>query len=147
MTKANTAADFETTAENNFKAGAEAFKAGFDKAIAGYDIVVNYNKDTADALIKSATAAGKGAETLHNEFYSYAKQSLEDSLAAGKAFAAAKSVHEAIEVQTGFAKTAFENYVTELGKFNRLWTATAKDTFAPLEGRAQAWVSLVQTNA
>jgi len=146
MTKANTAADFDAaTAEINFNAGADAIKAGFDKAIAGYDNVVGYNKDTAEALIRSATVAGKGAESLNNEFYAYAKQSLEDSLAAGKAFLAAKSVHEAIEIQTGFAKTAFENYVAELTKFNKLLTATAKDSFAPLEGRAQAWVDLVQT--
>lgn len=139
MTKENAAADFN--------AGADAIKAGFDKAIAGYDNVVAYSKDTAEALIKSATVAGKGAETLNSEIYAYAKQSLDDSLAAGKAFLAAKSVHEAIEVQTGFAKSAFENYVAELTKFNKLFTATAKDSFAPLEGRAQAWVELVQTSA
>jgi phasin family protein len=148
MTKAKTAAEFDTnTAEHTFHAGADAIKAGFDKAIAGYDSVVNYNKDTAEALIKSATVAGKGAETLNNEIYAYAKQSMEDSLAAGKAFISAKSVHEAIEIQTGFAKTAFESYVAELTKFNKLFTATAKDSFAPLEGRAQAWVNLVQTSA
>jgi phasin family protein len=146
MNKANTAADFNT-AEINFNAGADAIKAGFDKAIAGYDTVVSYSKDNAEALIKSATVAGKGAETLNNEIYAYAKQSLDDSLAAGKAVLAAKSVHEAIEIQTGFAKTAFENYVTELTKFNKLFTATAKDSFAPLEARAQAWVDLVQANA
>lgn len=148
MTKANTAADFDTnTAEINFNAGADAIKAGFDKAIAGYDNVVTYTKDTAEALLKSATVAGKGAETLNNEFYAYAKQSLEDSLAAGKAILGAKSVHEAIELQTGFAKSAFENYVAELTKFNKLFTATAKDSFAPLESRAQAWVDLVQASA
>jgi len=56
-------------------------------------------------------------------------------------------VHEAIEIQTGFAKTAFENYVAELTKFSKLFTATTKESFAPLEGRAQAWVDLVQTRA
>jgi phasin family protein len=148
MTKENTAADFNTNAaEINFNAGADAIKAGFDKAVAGYDDVVSYSKDTAEALIKSATVAGKGAETLNNEIYAYAKQSLDDSLAAGKAVLAAKSVHEAIEIQTGFAKTAFENYVAELTKFSKLFTATTKDSFAPLEGRAQAWVDLVQTRA
>lgn len=145
MTKANTAADFDTAAaETNFNAGANAIKAGFDKAVAGYDNVVSYNKDTAEALLKSATVAGKGAETLNNEIYAYTKQSLEDSLAAGRALLSAKSVHEAIEVQTGFAKSAFENYVAELTKVNKLVTAAAKDSFAPLEGRAQAWVDLVQ---
>src|ERR1700744_6774128 len=148
MTKAKTAAEKDfATAEINFNAGADALKAGFDKAIAGYDSVVGYNKDTAEAVIKSATVAGKGAETLHNEIYAYAKQSMENSIAAGKAILGSKSVHAAMEVQTNFAKSAFENYVAELTKFNQLFSATAKDSFAPLQGRAQAWVDVVQTNA
>ena len=148
MSKAETAAENAyTTAETNFNTGADALKAGFDKAIASYDNIVGYNKDTAEALIKSAAVAGKGAETLHNEIYAYAKQSMENSIAAGKAILGAKSVHEAIEVQTGFAKSAFENYVAELSKFNQLFTAAAKDSFAPLQNRAQAWVDTVQTSA
>ncbi len=43
-----------------------------------------------------------------------------------------KSVHEAFELQTDFAKSAFEAYIGELTKFSELVTATAKDTFAPL---------------
>jgi phasin family protein len=148
MTKANTAAENGfATADINFNAGADAFKASFEKAIAGYDNVMGYGKDTAEALIKSATVAGKGAETLHGEIYAYTKQSVEESIAAGKAILGAKSVHEAIELQTGFAKSAFENYVAELTKFNQLFTAAAKDSFAPLQARAQAWVDVVQTNA
>lgn len=147
MSKEKTAAEKDfATAEINFNTGADAFKAGFDKAIAGYDNVVGYGKDTAEALIKSAAVAGKGAETLHNEIYAYAKQSMEDSIAAGKAILGAKSVHEAIEVQTGYAKSAFENYVAELTKFNQLFTTAAKDSFAPLQSRAQAWVDVVQTS-
>jgi len=147
MTKAKTAAEREfATAEINFNAGADAIKAGFDKVIAGYDTAVGYGKDTAEAVIKSATIAGKSAETLHNEIYAYTKQSMENSIAAGKAVLGAKSVHEAIEVQTDYAKSAFENYVAELSRFNQLVTAAAKDSFAPLQGRAQAWVEAVQTS-
>ena len=58
--------------------------------------------------MKSATVAGKGAETLNNEIYAYSKQSIEDSIAAGKAVLGSKSVHEAFEIQTDFAKSAFE---------------------------------------
>ena len=61
MTKAKTAAEKDfATAEINFNAGADALKAGFDKAIAGYDTVLGYGKDTAEAVIKSATVAGQG---------------------------------------------------------------------------------------
>ena len=57
----------------------------------------------------------------------------------------AKSVHEAFEFQTDFAKSAFETYVGELSKFGELVSATTKDTFAPLQGRMQAWLEVVQT--
>src|SRR6185312_15716324 len=69
MTKAKTAAEKDfATAEINFNAGADALKAGFDKAIAGYDSVVGYGKDTAEALIKSATVAGKAPKACITRF-------------------------------------------------------------------------------
>jgi phasin family protein len=146
MSKAKTAADkASATVENNFKTGADAIKAGFEKAVAGYDSVLGYGKDTAEAYMKSATVAGKGIETLNTEIVSYSKGAIEDSIAASKAILGSKSVHEAFELQTDFAKSAFEGYVAELTKFNSLVTSTAKDTFAPLQGRYQAWVELVQS--
>jgi phasin family protein len=146
MTKAKTAAEkVSVTAENTFTAGTDAIKAGFEKAVAGYDSVLGYGKDTAEAYMKSATVTGKGIETLNSEIVSFSKGAIEDSIAASKAIMGSKSVHEAFELQTDFAKTAFESYVEELTKFNTLFTATAKDAFAPLQGRYEAWVELVQS--
>ena len=145
MTKAKTAAEKATaTAETNFKTGAEALKVGFEKAVANYDSLVGYGKDTAEACVKSASIAGKGIESLNSEIYSYSKGAIEETIAAGKALLASKSVHEAFELQTDFAKSAFEAYVEELTKVGELVTATAKDSFAPLQGRYQAWVETVQ---
>jgi phasin family protein len=146
MTKAKTAAEkVNATAESTFKTGAEAFKAGLEKAVAGYDSVVGYTKDTAEAYMKSATIAGKGIESINSELYSYSKGAVEESVTAGKALLASKSIREAFELQSDFAKSAFESYVEELTKFGELVTATTKDSFAPLQGRYQAWVDLVQT--
>jgi phasin family protein len=147
MTKAKTAADkAAATAEAGFANGAEALKTGFDKAIKNYDLVLGYGKDTAEAVMKSATAAGKGVETLTNEAYAYSRQSLEDSIAATKAVMSSKSLHEAFEYQSDYAKSAFESYVGELTRFGELFTATAKDSFAPLQGRVEAWLDVVQTS-
>jgi len=146
MSKAKTAGEKATaTAEFAMANGADAIKAGFEKALKGYDAVLGFNKETAEAVAKSATVAGKGVETLNNEIYAYSKQSIEDTIAASKAIMGAKSVHEAFEFQTDFAKSAFETYVGELSKFGELMTATTKDTFAPLQGRVQAWLEVVQT--
>ena len=146
MSKTKTAADkAAATAEYAIANGAEAFKAGFEKAIKNYDAVLGYGKDTAEAVMKSATVAGKGVESLNNELYAYSKQSLEDSITATKAIMGSKSLHEAFEYQSDFAKSAFESYISEMTKFGELFTATTKDSFAPLQGRVEAWHDVVQT--
>ena len=146
MSKAKTAAEKTTaSAETTFLNGAEAVKAGFEKAVKSYDTVLGYGKDTVEAYVKSATVAGKGLETINSEIYAYSKDAIEESIAAGKAILGSKSVHEAFELQTDFAKTAFESYVSELTKFSELVTRTTKETFAPLQTRVQAWVDVVQS--
>jgi phasin family protein len=126
------------------KNGAEAFKTNFDKAVKGYDKFLGLGKENLEAVVAAATVAGKGAETLHNELYAYSKQSIEDSVAAAKAVMASKSAHEAFEVQTDFAKSAFDHYVSQVTKLNEIFAATAKDAFTPFQTRYQAWVEAVQ---
>ena len=133
------------TADTAVKNGTAAFKNGFEKAAKGYDHFLTYGKDTAEAYLKSANAAGKGLETLHQEIYGFSKQSIEDSITATKAVLGSKSIHEAIEVQTDFAKTSFDAYVGQMTKLGQLFQATSKETFAPIQGRVQAWVDVVQS--
>ncbi len=144
MSKAKTAGEKATaTAETALENGAAALKTGLEKALKGYDAFLGYGKDTAEAVTKSATTAGKGIETINSELYSYSKQSIEDAVAATKAVMGSKSVHEAFEFQTDFAKSAFEAYVAEMSKIGELATATTKDVYAPFKGRVQAWLDTV----
>jgi len=146
MSKAKTAGEKATaSAETALETGTIALKTGLEKAMKGYDAVLGYGKDTAEAVMKSATVAGKSAETINSEIYSFSKQSIEDTVAATKAVMGSKSVHEAFEYQTDFAKSVFESYVAELSKISELATAATKDSFAPFKGRVQAWLDVVQT--
>jgi hypothetical protein len=45
-----------------------------------------------------------------------------------------KSLDKAIEVQTEYAKSAYETFVAESQKIAGLYTDLAKQTFKPLEG-------------
>src|SRR5882757_9801303 len=146
MSKAKTAGEKATaTAESALENGAAALKTGLEKTLKGYDAFVGYGKETADAVTKSATVAGKGIGGINSEIYSYSKQSIEDAVSATKAVMGSKSVHEAFEFQTDFAKSAFESYVSELSKISELATAATKDSFAPFKGRVQAWLDTVQS--
>jgi phasin family protein len=146
MTKTKTAGEKATaSAETALESGAAALKTGLEKALKGYDAVLGYSKETAEAVMQSATVAGKGVETINGEIYSYSKQSIEDTVAATKAVMGSKSVHEAFEFQTDFAKSAFEAYVAELTKISELATSATKESFAPFKGRVQAWLDVVST--
>ena len=146
MTKTAKAGEKATaSAESALESGAAALKTGLEKALKGYDAFVGYSKETADAVTKSATVAGKGIETINGEIYSYSKQSIEDAVTATKAVLGSKSVHEAFEFQTDYAKSAFEAYVGQLSKIGELATSATKETFEPFKGRVQAWLDTVQS--
>ncbi|HEY1613080.1 MAG TPA: phasin family protein [Rhizomicrobium sp.] len=133
------------TIETAMKNGSEAIRTGMEKFSKNYDHVLGYGRETVEAYVKAANAAGKGVETLQNEIYSYSKNSVEESMSATKALFATKSVHEAFELQTDFAKSAFDGYVGQMTKISEIMFNTAKDAFGPLQGRVQAWVEVVES--
>lgn len=139
----------EKTVTDNFEAamknGSDAFKSEFEKAVKSYDRFFDYGRGTLEAYVKAANAAGKGAETLHNEIYAYSRQSFTDGVSAAKAVFGSKSVHEAFELQSDFVKSSFETYVGEMTRLGGIALATARETFVPLQGRVQAWVDAVDS--
>ena len=146
MTKAKATADNTAfTAESAMENGAQAMKSGVEKAMKNCDTALGFGKDTAEAYMTAATVAGKGIESVNNQIYSYSKQSLEDTIAATKAVMGSKSVHEAFALQTDFVKSAFESYVSEVSKVSEIAAQATKQSYAPLKGRMQAWLDVVQS--
>jgi phasin family protein len=149
MAKAKTAGEKingTETIETAMKNGSEALKTGFEKVAKNYDHFVGYGRETVEAYMKAANVAGKGVETLNSEIYSFSKQSVEESIAATKAIMGTKSIHEAFELQTDFAKSAFDAYVGQMTKLTEILFSTTKDAFQPLQGRVQAWVDVVESS-
>ena len=130
--------------EAALKSRTETFKEGFEKATQGYEQLLAFGKDNTEAALKSANIAGKGIEALNTEVFTYSRNAVEDGIAVTKAIMGSKSIQEVIELQSDFAKTAFESYVAEFSMVRELALATAKEFSAPLQGRATAFAGLVQ---
>ncbi len=130
--------------EAALKSSAATFKDGFEKANNGYEQFLAFGKENAEAVLKSANIAGKGIEAINTEVFAFSRNSVEEGIAVTKEIMASKTVQEVIELQTGFAKTAFETYVAEFSKVRELAMATAKEFNAPLQERATAFAGLVQ---
>jgi len=141
---ANGAATLKSTVEQFTTAGNQAFKDSIEKSLTAIGEVNAHSKKNLEAVVASATAATKGAETLGAQAMAYSKKSLEDHVAAAKTLTSAKSVQEVVELQTAFAKSAFEAYVAEMNKASETVAASMKECFAPLNERVTAFVERFQ---
>jgi phasin family protein len=141
----NTAEKVSKTAEASFYMGADSLKTGFDKTAKIFESATEFGKDTVEAYVESATIAGKGFQVINGEAVAYSKEAIEEFAATAKAVMGSKSIHEAIELQTGFVKNAFAAYVAQVTKYNEKAIVIAKESYAPLQGRAEALTSVVQS--
>ena len=134
------------TIESMTAASNEALKEGFEKTLKSVTEASNFQKETVDALIASATVAGKGIETANANAVAYAKSLMEEGVTATKAIASAKSVQELFEIQTEFTKSAVDSYLAELNKTTDLFSGLMKDSLKPLNARVAAAMELAQAS-
>jgi hypothetical protein len=83
----------------------------------------NYGKEQFEGMQAIATAYGD-----------YSKKSYEDTKSYVEKLSGVKSLDKAIEVQTEYAKSAYESFVAESQKIAGLYTDLVKQTCRPLEG-------------
>ena len=91
-------------------------------------------KENVDIALKSMGVLSKGTQAIATEVADYSKKAFEDGSAALEKLFGVKSFEKAIEVQTEYAKSAYEAFVTESQKIAGMYTDLAKETFKPLEG-------------
>ncbi|MBL8588914.1 MAG: phasin family protein [Methylobacteriaceae bacterium] len=90
-------------------------------------------KDQMDAATKFASTYSKNMQQFALETSDYAKASMEQGAAALEKLMGAKSLDKAIEIQTDYAKQAYEAFVARATKVGELYTAMAKDAYKPFE--------------
>ncbi len=134
----------KTTAEKYTAASSQAFKDAVEKSMTALNEVNAQSKQNLEALVASTTAATKGAETLGSQAIAFSKKTLESNVAAARALTSARSVQEAVELQTSWAKSALETYLAELNKASEIVAASVKESMTPLNARVTAAVEKFQ---
>ena len=135
----------QDTIETMTAASNDAFREGFEKSLKSVDDINSFSKDNMDAVMASATTAGKGIETLNTNAVAFAKKSMEDTVAATKSLTTAKSVQDVVEVQADFMKSAMDAYLAEINKATELYAGAVKTSLKPLNDRVAATVEMVQS--
>ena len=141
MSAAETA---KSTVEQFTVASSTAFKDGVEKTLAAINEAKSQSKKNLEAVVASVTAATKGAETLGSLALAFSKKTFDDQVSAARTLAGAKSVQEVVELQTGYAKSFLETYISEFGKFTETVSASVKDSVKPLNERVTDLVEKLQ---
>ena len=124
--------------------GANIFANGFEQIFGGYGDMAAFGRENIEAFVESANLAKTGLETLQSEALAFSKQSIEDTTAIAQAAIKARSVQELVEIQSDFAKTAFDAYLGQVNKWTDLVNTAAKGAFEPLNGRVNAFIEKTQ---
>jgi phasin family protein len=90
-------------------------------------------KENMDIAMKSFGAVSKSAQAIAVEVTDYSKKAFEEGSAALEKLFGAKSLEKAIELQTEYAKAAYEGFVAEATKIGELYADLAKESYKPFE--------------
>jgi hypothetical protein len=90
-------------------------------------------KENVDSALKSFGALSKGTQAIAVEVVDYSKKAFEDGSAAMEKLFGVKSLDKAIELQTEYAKTAYEGFVAKASKISEMYADLAKETYKPFE--------------
>jgi phasin family protein len=96
--------------------------------------IQSYGKEHMETVVASATTVQNGLQAIASAYGDYTKKSFEDTKSFVEKLSGVKSLDKAIEVQTEFAKSAYETFVTESQKIAGLYTDLAKQAYKPVEG-------------
>lgn len=139
------ASAMQGAAERMSTASNQAFKETIERSLSTLGQLNDVSRKNLDAMVQSMTAATKGAENLGSQAMTYGKSSMEQAAEAARALTAAKSVQEAVELQTNYARTALEGYLSELNRMSETVANSVKESLAPLNERATAAMETMQS--
>jgi phasin family protein len=135
----------KATAERFAATGNQAFKESVEKSLAAMADINSHSKRNLEAVVASVTAATKGAESLGAQVTAYSKKAAEDHMAATKTLTGAKSLQEAVEFQTAYAKSFLDSYLAEMNRWSDTVSGSMKESLRPINERVSAVVEQFQT--
>ncbi len=98
------------------------------------DQMNKFGQDSMDMGLNSFGAWIKNAQTLASEVADYSKKAFEDSAAAWEKLVGAKSLEKALEVQSEYLKSSYEDFIAQSTKLGELYVDLAREAYKPFEG-------------
>ena len=92
----------------------------------GFEEFQKVGKDGFDAAVRSFGEMNKAFQAIAAEVTDYSKKAFEDSTRAFEQLIGAKSIEQAIEIQSQYAKKAYDTYVAGMSKIGEMSVGLAR---------------------
>ena len=94
------------------------------------------SKDGFDVSVRSLGEVCKGFQAIAATVVDYSKKSFEDGTRAFEQLMGAKSFEQVWEIQSQYAKKAFDAYVAQASKVGEMYVNLARNAYQPVEQAA-----------
>lgn len=115
-------------------------KEGLQKAMKTAEQMTAFSQGNVEALMKSSQILTTGLTEMSKLMAEMARGSLDHTMSTFRAMSSVKSVKEAVELQTSFARASMEKAMSESGRITEHSLKLAEQAFAPITARVNAAV-------
>ena len=90
-----------------------------------------------EAASRSFTEANKGFQALATEMTEYSKAAFDDAIRTWEQLIGVKSLEQAMQIQSDYAKRTYENHMAELSKLGQMYVGMVSDSSKPVQETAR----------
>lgn len=139
---ARKAEDAARTVEQNMQQGVEQIGAQatetMERAEKSVGPMADFGQNNLSAMVESSRRAHKAMESMSAEIVAFSKRTMQESVAATKDMASAKSFQELVEKQTAFQRQYLDSAMKEMSKLSEMVSDATRECAEPLTERVHA---------
>ena len=110
-------------------------KEGVEKAMKTAEEMISFSQGNIEAMMKSSQIYASGFQDIAKRFAASNKAALEESVSFTKSLMGVKSVKEAVDLQSDFARASIEKLVSETNQMTDASVRLAEEAVQPLTAR------------
>lgn len=122
-------------ATKGFETSQARLKENMEKAMKSSEELMAFSQANMEAFVKASKIWAAGLQDIGKDVAASNKSSIEDSVAFTRSLFGVKSVKEALDLQSSYARSSIEKAVTETNRVTDASVKLAEQAMAPLTAR------------
>lgn len=98
-----------------------------------FEDLQKFSQTGTDTAMRMFGEWNKSWQAIAAEMTDYSKRSFEEGTATFEKLMSARSAEQAFEIQSAFAKRAYDDYMQQVSKLSGMYAEMAKEAYRPME--------------